>query len=495
MQISQTGAVPVRPDSVDAFQVPFPRPLPPAQPGRRRRRSAETVAAATRHFAPLLLERVGRTNAGAASHSPAAALRKTFEDLGATYLKFGQLIASSPGMFGDEWSDEFRSCLDTGPAVPFEAVRDAVETELGRSLDDTFAEFAPTPTAAASIAVVHEAYLHDGRRCAVKVLRPGIDDTVSADLDLMQPLLEFLMHRVGVEAAYPLLRVLGGFREQIAEELDLRNEARTMAHYRVLAAELGLDHIAIPAPYTEASGRTVLTMEYLDGVPIDDLAAIAATGLDPKPLVQEVTKAWFMTAVRDGLFHGDVHAGNLLLLKDGRLGVIDWGIVGRLDTDTHRFFRRTIEGALGDPTAWDDIAAYVSETFGPVVRDALGLDEAGLRDMVRQLIEPMLSQPFGQASMATFFTMTQNAFSDEVASPDGRRSTREVLRNWRRLRRLRSDARDSGLYATEFNRSIFLLGKQLMYFERYGKMFLDDVALLEDREFFTQLLAEEPLSR
>lgn len=268
-----------------------------------------------------------------------------------------------------------------------------------------------------------------------------------------------------------------------------------MAHYRVLAAELGLDHIAIPEPYEAVSGRTVLTMEFLDGVPIDDLAAIAATGSDPRPLVQEVTKAWFMTAVRDGLFHGDVHAGNLLLLRDGRLGVIDWGIVGRLDADTHRFFRRTLEGALGDESAWDDIAAHVSETFGPVVRDTLGLDDEGMRELVRSMVEPMLSQPFGQASLATFFTTIQKGWADEPASAEGRRTVREVLRHWRRLRRLRSDARDSGMYDADFNRSVFLLGKQLMYFERYGKMFLADVALLEDRDFFAQLLAEEPSIR
>jgi len=474
-----------------SFPKPFPRPLPLPRPDRRRRRAAQTIASATRHFGPLVGRRVRGRDGG--DHSPARALRLTFEDLGATYLKFGQLVASSPGMFGEEMSEEFRSCLDTGPSVPWETVKAAVETELGRPIDDVFASFSEAPIAAASIAVVHEAVLHDGRRAAVKVLRPDIETIVATDLDLMEPLLEFLVHRIGVQAAGPLLQVLGGFWEQIAEELDLRNEARTLVHVRELLARLDLPFIAFPEPFLEASGRTVLTMEFLDGVPIDDLAAIAETGVDPKPLVQQVTKAWFMTAVRDGVFHGDVHAGNLLLLKDGRLGVIDWGIVGRLDAETHYFFRRVIEGSLGDESAWDDIAAHVLRTFGPVVKEGLGLDEEGLRRYARALIEPMLSQPFGNASMGQFFTMTQQVWGEAEGSIADRRSARDVLRHWRRVRRMRGKAAEAGAFDSEFNRSMFLLGKQLMYFERYGKMFMSDVALLSDREFFETLLRQGPI--
>ena len=112
--------------------------------------------------------------------------------------------------------------------------------------------------------------------------------------------------------------------------------------------------MAVPEPYPELSGRNVLTMEFFDGVPIDDLAQVAELGFDPTPLVQEVMRAFFLTTVRWGAFHGDVHAGNMMLLRDGRIGVIDWGIVGRLDPSTHRFFISLLSAAMGDEEAWTD---------------------------------------------------------------------------------------------------------------------------------------------
>ena len=140
-------------------------------------------------------------------------------------MKFGQIIASSPGMFGDDVADEFRACLDTGPPVPFPDVRQRVEEDLGLSLRDAFAEFEPEPIGTASIAVVHRARLLDGRTVAVKVLRPEIEHVVATDLDLMQPLLEILVRQTGDQMAGSTLQLLDGFRVQIGEEMDLRNEA------------------------------------------------------------------------------------------------------------------------------------------------------------------------------------------------------------------------------------------------------------------------------
>src|SRR5437879_145772 len=108
-------------------------------------------------------------------------------------------------------------------------------------------------------------------------------------------------------------------------------------------------------PPAAFSGPRVLTMEFLDGFPIDDLARIAELGVDPRPLIEQTVRGWFLTAIRYGVFHGDVHAGNLMLLRDGRIAALDWGIVGQLDPKTHRFFRRAIEAALGDEAAWDEV--------------------------------------------------------------------------------------------------------------------------------------------
>ena len=150
-------------------------------------------------------------------------------------------------------------------------------------MSEAFAEFEPEPFGRASIAVVHRATLHDGRRVAVKIIRPGIEHQVATDLDLMQPLFEVLARQTGDQMAGSVLQLVDSFRIQVGEEMDLRNEARTMAHFRRLLTEVDLPQIVVPEPYPELSGPNVLTMELLDGVPIDDLAQVAALGVDPAP--------------------------------------------------------------------------------------------------------------------------------------------------------------------------------------------------------------------
>ncbi len=469
----------------------FARRLP--RPTRRQllgrgRRIARVVA---RRFGVLALRQARTVRQGplpVAVLGPA--LRKTFEDLGGTFMKFGQLVASSPGLFGDELAGHFRSCLDTGPAVPFPEVRRVVEDDLGMPLEEAFARFEPDPIGRASIAVVHRAELHDGTTVAVKVLRPGIDTVVATDLDLLQPMLELVARQTGDQTAGSLLQMVDGFREQIGEELDLRNEARAMAHFRVLLSEVDLPVIAVPEVYPALCGPNVLTMEFLHGVPIDDLAAAADYGIDPAPLVEQVVRGFLLMMVRWGAFHGDVHAGNLLLLRDERVGVLDWGIVGRLDHETHRFVVRLFEAVLGDESAWDDVAAHLVRTYGVAMRDALGLDDEQLAVFIRGIIEPVLLRPFGEVSLADIITAPQAQLAKARGASAHGRSVGAVVGRLRAQRKLRRAAEAGGGVASDFDRGTFLLGKQLMYFERYGKMFLSDTPLFSDREFLTQLLGQ-----
>ena len=402
---------------------------------------------------------------------------------GGTFVKFGQIIASSSGLFGEELSEEFRSCLDTGPAVAFEDVRHVIEDELGQRLEDVYAHFDPVPIGRASIAVVHRARLHDGTDVAVKVLRPGIDHLVATDLDLMEPLFEILVRHTGAQLAGATLQQLDGLRIQIGEELDLRNEARALAYFGQLSADVGLDLIAVPVPYPEFSSRNVLTMEFLDGVAIDDLAQVEALGIDPAPLIDQLIRGFFTMTLRWGTFHGDVHAGNLLLLRDGRIGIIDWGIVGRLDPATHRFFAKTVAAVLGDESAWLEVTNYIVDNYGPAIREAMGMDDEQLGQFMRMMIEPILLRPFGEVSFADMMTMTQV----QVAKANGvsfqSRSLPELWRRLRLQRKIHRMAVDGGGLMTEFDRGNFLLGKQLMYFERYGRLYLSDRAILNDPAF------------
>ena len=467
----------------------FPRKLPPATPMELARRGNEIAIIMAKHFAPLALRQLRQVRSGALPiEAFAAPLRQTFEDLGGTFMKFGQLVASSPGVFGEGVSDEFRACLDTGPAVDFQLIRNRIEADLGMALEDAYAQIDPVPVGRASIAVVHRAQLHDGRVVGVKILRPEIHRVVSTDLDMLQPLLELIAHETGDENAGWFLQMLDGFREQIGEELDLRNEARAMMHFKTLLATADVPAIVVPQVVAELSSRNVLTMEFLEGEPIDDVAAAAQYGVDPAPLVAQVVRAFFLMTIRWGVFHGDVHAGNLLLLRDGRIGLLDWGIVGRLDADSHKFFVRVIQGALGDEDAWDDVSAHLVKTYGPAIRDSLGLDDEHLSEFVRGVIEPVLTRPFGEVSLSSILTAPQTQMARARGQQAHEGSVRSVISKLRAQRRLRRVTEEYGGMDSSFDRGTFLLAKQLMYFERYGKMFMADTPILADREFFESLV-------
>ena len=456
-----------------AYRPPDPIHLRPVGGRRRALRQAETLAAFGRHLGPVLA-RKGVLRQDVSARAVARRLRRVFDDLGSTYVKFGQLIASSPGAFGQDVADQFRTLLDKGASVPFGQVRDIIEGEAGVGIEKLFAEFGREPIAAASMAVVHRARLHDGREVAVKVLRPGMAGSVALDLDLMQPIFKRL-GLMGAEIGGLLYRYLLGFRRQVAEELDLRNEARTMHHFRSMLddAELGA-LITVPEPVDAMTWRRVLVMEFLDGVSIDDLSAIEELGLDPTPLVRALLDFWFLTGLKDGVFHGDIHAGNLMLLRDGRLGLIDWGIVGVLDEHTHFIFRRFVAAILGDNEAFADVTEFVQQMM-PFV--------AGNEDLIldaREDITSILTRPFGEVDVGE--TMRNG--------PRGSGNSAEAKKFRKMQRRIERQALKTGVADSDFGQANFLLFKQLLYFDRYGKLYMAQDALMGNRAFLEKVLAE-----
>lgn len=457
------------PGPVELTPVHLRRPSPRVL----RRRLQRTI----RTFGPRLGPLVAQSVIGREVTTPEIArqVRRSFAQLGATYVKLGQLVASAPGVFGPEVSSEFRTLLDSAHVVSLSRVEEVIRKDLGRPVEEVFASFDPTPIGCASIAVVHRATLRDGRDVAVKVTRPGIRRKIAADLAIMGTILPRLATRLSGGDASLVAPLLSGLREQLSEELDLRNEARTMDHFRALIAEVGLDGVMIPEVIAEASGERVLTMELLDGVPIDDLEAVEALGLDPTPLLSTLVRTWFLTTARDGVFHGDVHAGNLLLLRDGRMAILDWGILGRLEPETHEHFRSIISAALGDEEAWTRVTTRVAEQIGPILTARMGIAAEDVPLFVRRVVEPLLTAPFGEVQLSTLF------LGPDAGEGPGLGFLRRDVPS--------GDVPAAELPPVEFDRGMFLLVKQLLYFERYGKMYLGDVALLDDREFFSKLVS------
>jgi ubiquinone biosynthesis protein len=455
-----------------------PIDLPELLPNAARRRRLLITAALGRHLGPTLRRR--------RKADVVRAVRRGFEDLGATFTKFGQLVGSAGSLFGDDVAAEFRACLDQGPPVPFPQVRDVVEAELGRPLSEAFATFAEQPIAAASIAVVHKATLLDGRTVAVKVLRPGIEDVIATDMAVMRPIADFLGRQVAVGVAGVLPGLIDGLTQQLREELDLRNEARALTWFRAVVATMDLPRMHVPEPVLEASGRRVMTMEFLDGVPVDDATGIEALGIDPRPLVLEALKGFFATTLCLGTFHGDIHAGNLMVTTDGRLGVVDWGIVGRLDPVTHRFIRRAVEGVLGDESAWVDVQSHIKSVYGGIAQSELGITDEQLQTFIAGQMTTLFTSPFGEVDVKML--MADFPRDDDGEQPD--QSLLAKFKRWQEQRRFQQKLLDSDGMGTDFDRATFLLGKQLAYFERYGKLYTPDVPLLWDRDVFVQLLAD-----
>lgn len=419
----------------------------------------------------------------------ANAVRAVFDDLGGTFSKFGQLIGSAPSLFGDDVAASFRSTLDGVAPIPFPQVRATVEEALGLPMSRLFASFDEQPIAAASVAAVHRAVLLDGRTVAVKVLRPDVEYAMAVDLAVMQPLFDFLGHQIAIGVLGELPALISGLAEQLSEELDLRNEARSMRWFDHLCGSLDLERVVVPTPIDGFVTRRVLAMTYIDGVSVDAVAEIEAMGIDPAPLVQDCVRAWFASALTTGAFHGDVHAGNLLITPDSKLAILDWGIVGRFDDHTKRFFRRMIEGVLGDETAWADVWTEMEIAYGPVMQENLGLTDEQMVQLIRMQIEPLFLRPFGEVKLSDLITNT-NTTREMVGANGPNDAKKSWYAMWQAEREFRRGQRDSGSRDTGFDRGTFLLGKQLVYFERYGKLFMPESPLMWDPSVFRRLLDE-----
>lgn len=258
-------------------------------------------------------------------------LRLMLQELGTTFIKFGQLLASRPDLVGERISEELSKLHDDNPPVGYEEIKEMIETQLGRSIEELFAEFSETSIATASIAQVHEARLHSGERVAVKVQKPNIEDIVETDLNIMKFIAnESERFDTGFKHLN-LPAVVHEFERSIHKEMDFDNELMNIRHLN--DNFIYNDKIIVPVIYPEYSSEKVLTMEYVDGVKLSEVIV----GDNPKYnkilIADRMVRAYLKQIFLDGFFHADPHPGNIFITDDNAVCFIDFGMMGVLDDE------------------------------------------------------------------------------------------------------------------------------------------------------------------
>ena len=290
-----------------------------------------------------LAGRVLRLTGGGAKGRPGERLAEALEKLGPAYIKLGQFLATRPDVLGVEVTDDLSRLKDRLPAFSNEAARAALETEFGKAEAARLFPDLGQPVAAASLAQVHRMDTEDGPR-AVKILRPGIEKRIERALSAMQRAARTLERANADSRRLEPVAFTRTIARAMTRELDLRLEAGGADELRVLAEENG--HFTIPQIDWERTGRRVVTMDWLDASPLTDPAALAGAGIDRPALANHVTRGFLSHAIEHGVFHADMHEGNMMVLPDGRLGLIDFGIIGRIGPDERRFLAEILWGFI-----------------------------------------------------------------------------------------------------------------------------------------------------
>lgn len=364
---------------------------------RDRQRLSEIGGFMSRYGIGVLAARLGLADRGGdAPPDLPRRTREAIEALGPTFIKLGQILATRGDLLGPEWIEELSALHADAPTLPFETLRPQVEAALGDAPEALFATFDPQPLAAASIAQVHRATLEDGREVVLKIRRPGISETIAADLRLIAELAA-IAERASAEARrFTPVAMARQLATAMLEELDLASEGR---HADALRADFaGDDRVVVPVIHWRYTSETLLVMDYIDGIRPVDGDTLRAAGIDPVVIAESGADIVLDMVLLNGRFHADPHPGNLLCQPGNRIALLDMGMTGQI---SHRrrqefigFVRALGSGdaaALADTLAvWTGSGPGGGQKLTPAAEGLIARHGGGQRIVLAALVTDML---------------------------------------------------------------------------------------------------------
>ena len=372
-------------------------------------------------------------------------LRDTFEQLGTTYVKLGQLVASMPSMFPAEYVEAFQGCLDQTQPLPWRVINKTLIKELGKP-DHHFSWICKQPLASASIAQVHAARLHTGEEVVIKVQRPDAKAILTTDLSFMH-LNTRVLERIAPRFQHlSLADMVEEIKLGMLEECDFAIEADNMDLYRQFLAAHGHESVKVPRVHRQASTKKVLTMERFFGVPLTDIQQVKQRHAQPENALTDALAVWFDSLRHCRVYHADLHSGNIMMLEDGSIGFIDFGIVGRIpDQVLSALQRLTVALPMQDFSGTAEALLMIGATRASVDVKQLARDIENLYRQEMQVDD-----------------ININALDNSLEQT---------------LSRLAEIAKRHGI---RFPRAFTLLIKQFLYFDRYIQLLAPDMDMFKD---------------
>ncbi len=348
--------------------------------------------------------RSGADSLGPSGFPAPRRIRLVLEELGPSFIKLGQLMSTRADIFPPEYVEEFKKLQDRVPPLAFAEIKQLLEAELRQPLAALFADFSTESIAAASVAQVYAARLFSGARVAVKVIRPGITKKIREDIQLMYTLAAKL------EKNFELGRILGAtnivqeFERTIFNELDMFREAGNVekfaAHFQYV------EDICVPKVYWELTTKSVLVMTFIEGVKVDEVAAIRAAGIDPREIALIGLRSLSRQLMEFGFFHADPHPGNTIVMPDGRVGLVDFGIMGYLDEETMHQVAYLFLGY-----AERDYDLIMEALLASGVLPAEGVDLAAFRRDLKDISEPFYGRSLQTISVRDVYEQVMQLVS------------------------------------------------------------------------------------